>query len=299
MLRDREAVLRRQLTEHWAGVMAWEMRRLAQTSAQTEEKYKRQSVVLTKNKAREDDLTRLLATMEADVVRKDGRSEELEVMVAEMGKRERALEDELRLLEDIKAQAEMQNAGWDEERESWNRERDAWEQSRSMLDRDRDGWEDERRGFEEERQGWQMEKRILQQEREASIKDKQARRESGMMLERDKVVMDRVRTSLAVMLGRKGGVGQAEVIDAVEELKRLLEKREDEVMTLKEEMREVNMGLEEELRRTQAERDTWKTKSDKTGSASRDEISALERRMKVSHMPLARLTLLGPKQPDL
>ena len=275
MLRDREGNLRRRLTEHWAGAMAWEARRLAQLSAQTEEKYRRQSIVLNTNKAREDDLTRQFAKLEQDLRRRTSRAEELEMVVEEMARREKAIADEVRGMDEAKLAMER-------EREEWARERADWERTRSMLDRDREGWEEERRGFEDERQGWSMEKRILQSEMETHRRDRQVAQETGRVSERDKVAIDRVRGTLASMLGRKGGVGEAEVVDAAEDVRRLLTQREKEVLGLKEEMREVNMGLEEEVRRVSADRDLWKSRSERGEQGRSNEMQALEKTIRVS-----------------
>ena len=286
MLRDRESALRRRLTEHWAGAMAWEARRLAHLSAQAEEKCRRQSMVMNTNKAREDDLTRQMAKMERDIRRRTGRTEELEMMVGEMTRREKAIAEEVRGMDEAKVDMERERDRMENERQSWTRERESWDQSRAMADRDREGWEEERRGFDEERQGWQMEKRIVQSEMETAKRDRQTALESGKMSERGKISMDRVRGSLAEMLGRKSGVGEAEIVDAAEDVKRLLTQREKEVLGLKEEMREVNMGLEEEVRRVSVDRDQWKIKSERLEKAKRDEALALEKTMRVGQNAL-------------
>ncbi|ORX36527.1 Up-regulated during septation-domain-containing protein [Kockovaella imperatae] len=284
LLRDREASLRRRLTEHWAGAMAWEVRRLAHISAQAEDKYRRQTMVLNANKAREDELTRQMAKMEQDLRRRTDRAEELEMRVEEMTRRERAIAEEVKGMDQLRLDMER-------EREEWARERAEWDQSRAMLERDRQGWEEERRGFDDERQGWSMEKRILQSEMETHKKDHQAALESGKMSERDRITMDRVRTTLAGMLGRKGGVGEAEIVDAAEDVRRLLTQREKEVLSLKEEMREVNMGLEEEVRRVSADRDLWKNRSEKGEQGRRDEMAALEKTVRTQADQISDMSL--------
>lgn len=269
MLRDREAALRRQLMEHWSGVMAWEVRRLERNAAEAQAKFTRQSRQITMNTDREHELLRRVEVLDLEVERKSGRVEELEEMVVEMGRRERAIEEEARELDGMKK-------GLEEERDRWSAER-------GMFDREKEGWETEKIAHGEERRGWQMEKRMLIHEKEAVIRERQMVMDSGRMSDRDRATMERIRGGLGGMLGRKGGVGEAEVVDAMEEVRRLLERRENEVARLKEEMREVNMGLEEEVRRVSADRDGWKGKVERGEYGRMEESAALQRQLRVSH----------------
>jgi hypothetical protein len=78
-----------------------------------------------------------------------------------------------------------------------------------------------------------------------------------------------------------------------------VERREKEVGGLRDEMREVNMGLEEEVRRVSADRDVWKGKAEKADQTHRTEITALEKQTRVSEA-LCALTgyLLGCAYPS-
>lgn len=153
---------------------------------------------------------------------------------------------------------------------------------RRGVERDKEGWETERIAHDQERQGWQMEKRILVDEKEVVGRERQEIMENGRMSARDRAMMERIRGGLGGILRRKSGVGEAEVVDAMEEVRSLLESRENEVVRLKEEMREVNMGLEEEVRRLSADRDGWKSKVERGEQGRKEEGAALQRQLRVS-----------------
>jgi len=255
--------------EHWSGVMAWEVRRLERVSAETQARFNRQSRFVSMSKEREAELSHRISIFEAEVQRKVGRVEELEEMVVEMGRRERAIEEEVRELDGAK--------------KSLERNKEQWQTERGGFERDKEGWETEKIAFDEERQGWQMEKRMLIDDKEAVMRKRQNIAENGRLSDRDRATMERIRGGLGGMLGRKSGVGEAEIVDAMEEVRRLLERRENEVVRLKEEMREVNRGLEEEVRRVSADRDLWKSKIDRGEQGRKEESAALLRQIRVSH----------------
>lgn len=275
VLRDREAALRRQLMEHWSGVMAWEVRRLERVSAETQARSDRQIRQISTIKNREHDLTRQVKSLVAELESRAGRVTELEEMVVEMGRRERAIEEDVRDLDTAKSGLE--------------KERDRWMIERAETERAKEGWDEERAAHEEERQGWQMEKRMMTEEKEALMRERQTLKDSGRMSERDRAMMSRMRGGLSGMLGRKGGVGEAEMVDALEEVRGLLELRENEVMRLKEEMREVNMGLEEEVRRVSADRDGWKCEVESGAQGRKEESAALLRQIRVSRQAVVPL----------
>jgi len=271
VLRDREAALRRQLMEHWSGVMAWEVRRLERTSTEAQTRLQRAIHRAAASRAKEDELSRRMHDLEAEIHRRGDRTAELEEMVVEMGRRERAIEEEVRELDEAKTALEKEKA--DREREIGN------------VTQDRAEWDQERRAFEEERQNWLTEKRMLIQDREAVVKARAAEQSTGQMSEKDRAMVERVRTGLGGLLGKKVAIGENEMPGAIEELGRLLETRENEIVRLKEELREVNAGLEEELRRVSADRDLWKGKAenaDRTESARSADIAALDKRLRVS-----------------
>ncbi|OCF31696.1 hypothetical protein I316_06703 [Kwoniella heveanensis BCC8398] len=271
VLQDREASLRRRLMEHWSGVMAWEVRRLERTSAETQARYDKQALKLNTLKDREAELIRT-------VNEKVARVQELEEMVIEMGRRERAIEEEARELDRHRARLEEERQGWMAERDAYQRERDAWTAEKRGWDRDRQQWDQEQRRWGEERAGL--------------IGDMQRLMESGQMSEKERAVMDQIRLGLGGILGRKmGSVGEHEVLPAIDEVKNLIGRREQEVVNLKEEMREVHMGLEEELRRAAEDRDMWKTRADQGETGQRDAMAGLEKRLRSQQNEIDDLTL--------
>jgi chromosome segregation ATPase len=246
--------------EHWSGVMAWEVRRLERISAETQARFNRQTRIINNTKSREAQFTRQISSLEEEVQRRSGRVEELEEMVVEMSRRERAIEEEVRDLEGVRDEYARSSEGWKRDKGGWDMEK---------LD-----WKERAKGFEEERQGWVMEKRMLVEAQKAVASPK--------LSDKDKAVMENIRTGLGRMLGRKSGaVGEEEIGECLEEVGRLLGRRENEVASLKEEMREVNMGLEEEIRRVRGDRDGWKAKAEKVESAKKEDATVLERKMRV------------------
>ncbi|WVQ93428.1 hypothetical protein IAU59_000499 [Kwoniella sp. CBS 9459] len=271
VLQDREATLRRRLMEHWSGVMAWEVRRLERTSAETQARYDKQSLKLNMLKDREAELIR-------SANEKAARVQELEEMVIEMGRRERAIEEEARELDKHRARLEQERQGWMGEKEAYQRERDAWTT--------------EKRGWDRERQQWDQEQRRWGEERASLVGDRQRLLDSGQMSDKDRAVMDQIRLGLGGILGRKmGSVGEQEVLPAIDEVKNLIGRREQEVVHLKEEMREVHMGLEEELRRVAEDRDVWKTRADQGEAGQREALAGLEKRLRSQQNEIEDLTL--------
>ena len=268
ILRDREAVLRRQLMEHWSGVMAWEVRRLERRAASTQSRNDRQSQRIATNKDRERKLYGQIQAFESALEQKIGRMGEMEERVEEMRRRERASEEEVLELDRLKRELE--------------REKEGWMGEKSMMEKDQQSWGKERIAYHGERQRWRMEKEKLLEEKEAMMRERQTLMENGRMSNQDQVKMERLRVVLGGMLGRKGGLGEADVVGAVEEARKLLEMRENEVVRLKEDMREVNLGLEEEVRRLSIDRDGWKGRVERAEQGRKEESAAMLRQLRAS-----------------
>lgn len=263
ILREREAGLRQRLMEHWSGVMAWEVRRLEQTSSAAQATCTRQAHQLSQVKDREDAMRRQLHEVELEMGKKTGRVEELEEMVVEMGRRERAIEEEVKELDSARARL-------DHERQNLTAE----------LEREKASMAAERRAHEEERGRWNTARQQLLGEKDSLASNRQSAesdKASG-----DKVVMEQIRGTLGGILGRKAGVGEEEVVNALEDVKRVVDAREKEIGSLKDELREINMGLEEEVRRVQMDRDSWKTRAEKAETSRKDEVVTLARKIRVS-----------------
>ncbi|WVR03808.1 hypothetical protein IAU60_000804 [Kwoniella sp. DSM 27419] len=273
VLQDREAGLRRQLMEHWSGAMAWEVRRLEQAYAETQSRHERQSMQINTLRDREAELLR-------QVAERDARIQELEEMVIEMGRRERAIEEEARELNDQRLRLEGERRGWNAERDVYQHERDTWTAEKRSWDKERQGWDTEQRRWAEERAG------LLSQQREMAA--------SGQMSEKDRAVMDQIRLGLGGILGKKmGSVGEGEILPALEELKVLVGRREKELVDFKEEMREVHMGLEAELKRVAEDRDVWRKRTEQGESGRQDAVVALEKRSRNQQDQIEDLSLLN------
>ncbi|WWC68630.1 uncharacterized protein I206_102561 [Kwoniella pini CBS 10737] len=271
VLQDREAALRRRLMEHWSGVMAWEVRRLERTSAETQARYDKQSIKINNLKDREVELIR-------QTTDKVNRVQELEEMVIEMGRRERAIEEEARDLDQYRSKLEQEREGFLAEREAYQGERDSWTAEKRLWDKERSAWEDERRNWVEERANL--------------IGDRQRLVESSQTSAKDQATMDQIRLSLGSLLGRKmGSVGEHEILPALNEVQGLISRREKEVVSLRDEMREVNMGLEEELRRVGEDRDTWRNRVDQDEVARREENIALTKKIRNQQEQINDLSL--------
>jgi chromosome segregation ATPase len=215
-------------------------------------------------------MRRQFTELEQDLQHRTGRLAELEEVVVEMGQRERAIEDEIKQLDEERGILEKERQGWSGERQSFAQERSSWER--------------ERKAFEAEKKQWETERRSLMEERDQALRDQRQKSvESGRMSDRDRAIMDRMRSGLGGILGRKSGnVNEAEMVEAVEEVKKLVERREKEVCTLRDEMREVNSGLEEEVRRVRADRDAWKSKVERAEGGKKEEVGQLEKKLRVS-----------------
>lgn len=244
---------------------------MERVSTENQLRFDRQAKKIASSKAREEEMMRRIAALEDECAKRTARTDELEEMVIEMGRRERAVEEELKELDGLKTHHE--------------RERQAWKEERQALQGDTSQRDHDRKAFDEERQNWAMEKKMLIQDREMVVRDRAKALENGRMSDRDRAMLERVRGGLGEILGRKAGIAETEMVGAVEEVKMLLQKREDDVVRLKEEMREVNAGLEEELRRASADRDQMKKKVDevtKSDSMRSVELSSLQRQLRVS-----------------
>ncbi|GFZ42574.1 hypothetical protein JCM24511_00290 [Saitozyma sp. JCM 24511] len=277
VLRDREAGLRRQLMEHWSGVMAWEVRRLERLASEAQARAEQQVSRVQAAEAADAEWRTRAKKLEEEVGRGRGRVTELEGIVVEMGRRERAMEEEVRELDRARGQLEQEKEGFKAQLRSVERDRASWDNERTVFGRERDGWERERRA-------WASEK-------ETHVRDLDKARAEGTGSAQDRAAMERVRAGLGSLLGRTSMVSEAETETAFQEVRALVERREKEVGGLRDEMREVNMGLEEEVRRVSADRDVWKGKAEKADQTHRTEITALEKQTRSLNEQISDLSL--------
>ncbi|KIR32586.1 hypothetical protein I352_05011 [Cryptococcus deuterogattii MMRL2647] len=271
VLRDREASLRRRLLEHYSSVMSWEVRRLTRITTEIQSRLDSQSYKLSTFDQREQELIRQVDEGRAKV-------EELETMVLELGRREKGIEEEARELEAQRDDLERERATWAHEREQLLNERQIW------LEHSR-GWDKQVAEFNQARHNWA-------QEREALLEERERLTQNGQTSEDDRQIKDHVCTVLGSLLGQKGqSIREEEIVPALEDLKKRLAARETEVLSLREDVREVNMGLEEEVRRVADDRDAWKAKLEKGEALRKEEVTSLERSLRQQQDQITDLTL--------
>ncbi|WOO83940.1 uncharacterized protein LOC62_05G007457 [Vanrija pseudolonga] len=82
-------------------------------------------------------------------------------------------------------------------------------------------------------------------------------------------------TAIGALLGRDT-VPDKELDDAIADVGTLVQSRETELQSLKEEMLEVSQGLEDEMRRLRADRDGWKTKASEAQAMADEEHARAE-----------------------
>ncbi|WVQ74622.1 hypothetical protein IAR50_004223 [Cryptococcus sp. DSM 104548] len=271
-LRDREASVRRQVLEHFGGVMSWEVQRLERINAEVMGRFEGMQTRLDGVEEREAELVR-------DVQEGRMKVEELEATVDELQRRARASDDQARQLEDQLAQAQQDQSNWRREQSQYDQERQEW-----MEEKQR--WERQVASFDVERRRWAEEKEVLFGDREKMMQ------QSGQSSERDRQIKSHVQTSLGALLGRRAGqVDEEEIVPAFEQLRTVLAEKEREIMGLREEVREVNMGLEEEVRRVSQDRDAWKAKVEKGEAMKREEVASLEQSLRQQQDQITDLTL--------
>ncbi|ODN97471.1 hypothetical protein L198_04038 [Cryptococcus wingfieldii CBS 7118] len=271
-LRDREASVRRQVLEHFGGVMSWEVKRLERINAEVMSRFEGMQ-------ARMDGVEEKEAELVRDVQEGRMKVEELEAIVSELQRREQAFDDETRQLEDQIARAQQDQSNWQRERSQIDQERQAWMEEKEIWDR-------QAANFDAERRRWAEEKEALFGDREKMMQ------QSGQSSERDRKIKSHVQTTLGALLGRRAGqVDEEEIVPAFEQLRTVLSEREREIMSLREEVREVNMGLEQEVRRVGEDRDAWKAKVEKGEAMKQEEVASLERSLRQQQDQITNLTL--------
>lgn len=233
--------------EHWAGVMAWEVRRLERVSSETQARFNRQSRHIDTSKEREAAMLKQMGELESHLDRRgerinqlqeemsrgEGRTKELEEMVVELGRRERGVEEECRGLQ-------KQLRGMEVEKEGW-------EVQRRAIERDTSVFESERSAWTKERDEWTMHKKVLADEMDKLMRDRQRMLDAGKTGERDSAALGGVKARL-------GAVLQRPVTDVEGAVNEVLARKEREIETLRKEMQEANAGWEDELRRAREDK---------------------------------------------
>lgn len=213
VLRDREATLRRTLNEHWAGVMAWEVRRVEKVSQLAETRLAKVEQTLLKLEAKaglqKEELRQRDSQLKRTKEQLEGREDEI-----------RTLANRFVALEQRKDELER-NAKADQHRWTIECER--------------------------------LEKAIEQGTNAAST-------------------WDTSKPQLARALGLERLDTVSDAVHAIKKLNTDVKRKDEEVKVMKDEVREVSMGLEAEVTRVAQERDMLRMKLEQiTGSSTRSD----------------------------
>lgn len=185
VLRDREAALRRRLMEHWAGVMAWEVRRLEACASETSARHAVHSHAYEEAQDREYELTQRIRNLEEQLAA--GGSGHSREDVGELQMREQDLTHRLRAAEAELEHYTNQARGFDSERSQSSDklrrlevERDEHAQRVRDLETERDQHAERARSLETDLGDHVEQIRRLEAER-----DEQAQRARQLEAERD------------------------------------------------------------------------------------------------------------------
>ncbi len=215
VLRDRESVLRRRLMEHWAGSMAWEVRRLTSVMQAAEEKL-------------------------AEAARNEAIIRKLEPLAARAVDLERSLVDRTRRMQNV----ERQMAETERKHRSLEEEFSQALAGRQQVEAERN----------------ELEQKMLEGSAHVS-RWETAKAAIGQVLKRDDL----------------DSVG--EIVDAIKRMDVSLKLKDEELGVIKSEMREVGMGLEDELKRVADDRDTLKAQLEQATKAGIQEMQARDRQI--------------------
>jgi chromosome segregation ATPase len=292
VLRDRESGLRRRLMEHWAGVMAWEVRRLefvvksaedrAMQAAQEVEELAGLRDVARQAEFLESKLDNAQQQLENGSKRIREYEEEARMLKIELNARDAKISDLEGALADLEEEVKMkrkEGAVLEAEIGQQRRRGDELEKMLNGMDTEAGSrvkeLESELVHAKEERDRWAEEKVKL---RESA--------EDGKMKAN---MWETAKISAAQALGVAQVENVIDISDGIKKLMNTVKDRDEELKVLKEEMREISLGFEDEMARLAKERDDFRAKVDEMGGRSLDEETVrvkqteqLETKIKVS-----------------
>jgi DNA repair exonuclease SbcCD ATPase subunit len=271
VLRDRESGLRRRLMEHWAGVMAWEVRRLeivvksaedrAMQAAQEVEELAGLRDVARQGEILESKLDNAQQQLENGSKRIREHEEEARMLKIELNARDAKvsdLEGALANLEEEVKTKRKEGAVLEAEIGQQRRRGDELEKMLNGMDTEAGSrvkeLESEIAHAKEERDRWAEEKVKL---RESA--------EDGKMKAN---MWETAKISAAQALGVAQVENVIDISDGIKKLMNTVKDRDEELKVLKEEMREISLGFEDEMAR---QRDGFRAKVDEMGGRSLDE----------------------------
>lgn len=296
VLRDRESGLRRRLMEHWAGVMAWEVRRLEivvksaedralQAAQEVQELSGLRDIARTADML-ENKLENAQQQLESGSKKIREHEEEAQMLKSELNSRDLKVSDLEGALADLEDEVKMKRkeGALLEVQIGQHRTRaDEYENMLKGVDTQAGArvqeLESELSRAQEERNLWNQERTQL---RESA--------EDGKMKAN---MWETVKLSAAQALGVAQVENVASISDGIKKLTSTVRDRDDELKVLKEEMREISLGFEDEIGRLAKERDGFRAKAEEMGGRSLNEETVrvkqteqLETKLRVSSIHL-------------
>lgn len=271
MLRDREHRLRITLMEHWAGVMAWEVKRAETMISFAEERRVAAQQDAARVKPLEEQVDRL--EVQAEDSRKEldrrakklnEREEEVQAMRTELNQRDSRISDLETALTELEAEVDKRRKNLMKIDTEATKYRVRCEELEEEM-RTSDGGSAEKvqqltrelERVEGEKKGWGEERGKLQHQVEEA-------RSHANQFETAKI-------SIAQALNVAKVEGVSEMLDGIKQLRTSAKNKDEELKVLKDEMREVSMGFEAEVARVGKERDTIRGKLDELNARAMGE----------------------------
>jgi chromosome segregation ATPase len=250
--------------EHWAGVMAWEVRRLefvvksaedrAMQAAQEVEELAGLRDVARQAEILEGKLDNAQQQLENGSKRIREHEEEARMLKIELNARDAKVSDLEGALADLEEEVKMkrkEGAVLEAEIGQQRRRGDELEKMLNGMDTEAGS------RVKEERDRWAEEKVKL---REFA--------EDGKMKAN---MWETAKISAAQALGVAQVENVIDISDGIKKLMNTVKDRDEELKVLKEEMREISLGFEDEMARLAKERDGFRAKVDEMGGRSLDE----------------------------
>lgn len=291
-IRDRESALRRTLMEHWAGVMAWEVRRLESVVKQAEaraEKAAQDSAevaslrkVARRAQALESESRELVQDLEESNGRIRQHQEEAHMLKSELHERDERI---------TQLEAALQKAEIDlsEQHEHGARMATEADKHRSRVMELEEHLDELDAGQSTRIQELEQSVQQSNQERDQWIEERIQLREEAEEGKMKANMWETAKLGAAQALGLEMVASVTDMVDGIKRLSSTVKDRDEELKVVKEEMREVGLGLESEIGRLADERDSLRAKLEQVegrtmqdATAKRQQIEEYEIKIKVS-----------------
>lgn len=253
-----------------------------------------------------------LRELEEDWSERGRRIAELEEMVLEFGKRERTLGDNARAAQHAVDTVNAEREEWERERSQLVAEREELMDERDNLLKQRDSANRERDDIYHkhgalvaesaqairvrdrltaERDAWNEERQALITARDGHAAERSKLTEAADKAAGQSRLLDGICADIGRLIGRQ--VSGDDLPAAVDEVRSLQLKKDQEIASLRDELREVTHGLETEIGRITADRDALRAIADESSSSStramQVEMTELVRKIRAQNETIADL----------